>query len=126
MNLFWSGNECEVFTHSQQQPQAPKTHKKEPTIRQAIITVFCAPNGPFLTDSSSWMKSSERHTLSNQQAQLKEAETVNLIEDDAKTLSFGACGCSQNSQKGSQQSDKQSEQCSVPPKVPSLQILHLG
>ena len=39
------------------------------------------------------MKSSERHTLSNQEAQLKEAETVNLIENDAKSLSFGACGC---------------------------------
>ena len=29
-------------THSQQQPQAPKTHKRKPTIRQAIRTVFCA------------------------------------------------------------------------------------
>ena len=75
------------LTHSQQQPQAPKTHKKKPTIRQAIRTVFCAPKGPFLTDSWSWMKSSARHTLSNQQAQPKEAETVNLIENDAKSLS---------------------------------------
>ena len=31
------------LTHSQQQPQAPKTHKKKPTTRQAIRTVFCAP-----------------------------------------------------------------------------------
>ena len=30
------------LTHSQQQPQAPKTHKKKPTIRQANRTVFCA------------------------------------------------------------------------------------
>ena len=30
------------LTHSQQQPQAPKTHKKKPTIRHAIRTVFCA------------------------------------------------------------------------------------
>ena len=59
------------LTHSQQQPQAPKTHKKKPTIRQAIRTVFCVPKGPFLRDSWSWMKSSTRHTLSNQQAQLK-------------------------------------------------------
>ena len=36
-------NECEMLTHSQQQSQAPKTHKKKPTIRQAIRTVFCAP-----------------------------------------------------------------------------------
>ena len=34
------------LTHSQQQPQAPKTHKKKPTIRQAIRTVFCAPPPP--------------------------------------------------------------------------------
>ena len=60
------------LTHSQQQPQAPRTHKKKPTIRQAIRTVFCAP---FLTDSWSWMKSSARHTLSNQQAQVKQPET---------------------------------------------------
>ena len=61
--------------------------KKKPTIRQAIRTVFCAPKGPFLTDSWSWMKSSARHTLSNHQAQPKEAESVNLIENDAKSLS---------------------------------------
>ena len=59
------------LTHSQQQPQAPKTHKKKPTIRQAIRTVFCALQRPFLTDSWSWMKSSARNTLSNQQAQEK-------------------------------------------------------
>ena len=45
------------------------------------------PKGSFLTDSWSWMKSSARHTLSNQQAQPQEAETVNLIENDAKSLS---------------------------------------
>ena len=55
----------EELTHSQQHPQGPKTHKKKPTIRQAIRTVFCAPKGPFLTDSWSWMKSSARHALSN-------------------------------------------------------------
>ena len=40
--------------------------------------------GPFLTDSWSWMKSSARNTLSNQQAQPKEAETVNLTENAQK------------------------------------------
>ena len=51
---FLDGNECEELTHSQQQPQAPKTQKKKPTIRQAIRTVFCPPpppKGPFFTDS---------------------------------------------------------------------------
>ena len=63
------------LTHSQQQPQAPKTHKKKPTIRQETRTVFCAPKGPFFTGSWSWMKLSARHTLSNQEPQLKEAGT---------------------------------------------------
>ena len=36
------------LTHSQQQPQGPKTHKKKPTIRQAIRTVFCAPQRSLL------------------------------------------------------------------------------
>ena len=59
------GMNAKELTHSQQQPQVPKTHKKKPTIRQAIRTVFCAPKGPFLTEFWSWMKSSARHTLSN-------------------------------------------------------------
>ena len=37
------------------------------------------------------MKSSARHTLSNQQAQPKEAETVNLTENVPKTLSKAPC-----------------------------------
>ena len=30
------------LTHSQQQPQVPKIHKKKPKNRQGIRTVFCA------------------------------------------------------------------------------------
>ena len=79
------------LTHSQQQPQAPKTHKKKPTIRQAIGTVLCAPKGPFLTDSWSWMKSSARHTLSNRGLSEIHLRLVNLIENDAKPLSKAPC-----------------------------------
>ena len=76
------------LTHSQQQPQTPNVHKKKPTIRLTTrVTLLWAPKGPFFTGSWSWMKSSARHTLSNQQPQLNEAETVNLIENDAKLLS---------------------------------------
>ena len=72
MNQFQSGNKCEKLTNSQQQPQAPKTHKKKPTIRLTTrVTILWPPKGPFFTGSWSWMKSSARHTLSNQQAQLK-------------------------------------------------------
>ena len=70
------------LTHSQQQqPPAPKTHKKKPTIRQAIRTVFCAPKGPFLTASWSWMKSSARHTLSNRGLSEIHLRLANLTEN---------------------------------------------
>ena len=38
-------NECEMLTHSQQQSQAPKTHKKESTVRLTTrITMLCPPS----------------------------------------------------------------------------------
>ena len=38
------GNECELLTHSQQQPQAPNAHKKESTVRLTTrITMLWAP-----------------------------------------------------------------------------------
>ena len=88
MNQFWSGNECEILTHSQQQTQAPKTHKKESTVRLTTrITILWAPKGLSFTALGTQLKSSVRHTLRNQQAQLKDGETDNLIENDAKLLS---------------------------------------
>ena len=84
------------LTHSQQQPQGPKTHKKKPTIRQAIRTVFCAPKGPFLTDSWSWMKSSARHTLSNQQAQEKPENYQSNRKCTKDTFKGSLFGCKQN------------------------------
>ena len=59
------------LTHSQQQPQGPKTHKKSQQSDKQSEQCSVPPKGPFLTDSWSWMKSSARHTLSNQQAQEK-------------------------------------------------------
>ena len=44
MNQFWRGNECEILTHSQQQPQAPNAHKMESTVRLTTrITMLQAP-----------------------------------------------------------------------------------
>ena len=80
MNQFWSGNECER-THT----LTTTTSGTKNSQNEANYSV--PPKGPYLTDSWSWMKSSARHTLRNQQAQLKEAETVNLIENDANSLS---------------------------------------
>ena len=39
------------------------------------------------------MKSSARHTLSNQQAQPEEAETVNLIENAQRHFQGSLLGC---------------------------------
>ena len=74
------------LTHSQQQPQTPKTHKKESTVRLTNRSQCSGPPKSF-TGLRTQLKSSARHTLSTRQAQLKEAETVNLIENDAKSLS---------------------------------------
>ena len=90
MNQFWSGNECERTHTLTTTTTGSKNSQKEAnnqTINQNSVLCPPPPQGPFLTDSWSWMKSSARHTLSNQQAQLKEPETVNLIENDAKSLS---------------------------------------
>ena len=76
MNQFWGGNECEILIHSQQQPQDPNAHKKESTVRLTTrITMLWAPKGLSFTALRTQLKSSARHTLNNQQAQLKETET---------------------------------------------------
>ena len=49
------------------------------------------PQGLSFTGLRTQLKSSVRNTLSNQQAQPKEVETVNLTENDAKSLSKAPC-----------------------------------
>ena len=72
MNQLLGGNECEILTHSQQQPQAPKTHKKESTVRLTTrIIMLWAPKDLSFTGLRTQLKSSARHTLSNQKAQVK-------------------------------------------------------
>ena len=85
----WVGMNVKTLTHSQQQPDGPKTHKNKPTIRQAIRTVFCAPPPP---PPPPPMKSSARHySLSNQQAQLQKLRLVNLTENAAKHTFKAPC-----------------------------------
>ena len=72
MNQLLGENECEILTLSQQQSQAPKTHKKESTVRLTTrIAMLWAPKGLSFTGLRTQLKSSARHTLSNQQAQEK-------------------------------------------------------
>ena len=84
MNQLLSGNECERTHTLTTTTTGSKNSQKEANNQTSNQnSVLCPPKGPFLTDSWSWMKSSARHTLSNQQAQVK-PETVNLTENVPK------------------------------------------
>ena len=91
MNQLWSGMNVKCsHTHNNNHRLQKLTKRSQQSDKQS--EQFSVPSkGPFLTDSWSWMKSSARNTLSNQQAQPKEAETVNLTEYDAKSLSKAPC-----------------------------------
>ena len=66
------GMNVKELTHSQQQPQAPQIQKKESIVRLTTrITMLWAPKGLSFTGLRTQLKSSARHTLSNQQAQVK-------------------------------------------------------
>ena len=82
MNQFWSVNECEILTHSQQQPQAPKTHKKESTVRLTTrITMLWAPQRSLLyrlKDSIEVMCKTHNQQATSTRESLK---PVNLTEN---------------------------------------------
>ena len=84
------------LTHSQQQPQAPKTHKKKPTIRLTTrVAMLCAPQRSLLYRllvlDEAKCKTHTQQSTSSTQKRLKlvslieinrpNTETVNLIEN---------------------------------------------
>ena len=77
MNQFWSGNECERTHTLTTTTTGPENSQKEANNQTSNQNhVLCPPKVPSLHIlglgySWSWMKSSAKHTLSNQQAQLK-------------------------------------------------------
>ena len=74
--------------------QNPKTHKKESTVRLTTrITMLWAPKDLSFTGLRTQLKSSARNTLGNQQAQPKEAETVNLTETMQSHFQGSLLGC---------------------------------
>ena len=95
MNQFWSGNECEKLSHTHNnnhrlQELTKRSQQSDKQSEQCSVP----SKGPFLTDSWSWMKSSARHTLSNQQAQEKALRLVSLTENDAQlTFKGSLLGC---------------------------------
>ena len=52
--------ECEILTHSQQQPQVPNAHKKKSTVRLTTRTQCWAPKGLLFTGSWSQLRLSAR------------------------------------------------------------------
>ena len=84
MNQFLGGHECEELTHSQQQqPQAPKTHKKESTVRLTTrITMLWAPQRSLLYRLKDSIEVKCKVTQAATNSQLKNSlETVNLTEN---------------------------------------------
>ena len=69
------------LTHSQQQPQAPKTRKRSQQSQNQSEQCSVPPKGPFLTESWSWMMSSARHTLSKRGLSEIHLRLVNLTEN---------------------------------------------
>ena len=84
---FLARKNVKTLTHSHQQPQGPKAHKKKSTVRLTYRTVFWVPKGFFFTGSWSCLKSNARHTQ-QQRTQLKtHLRLVNLTEMQNSTLS---------------------------------------
>ena len=74
MNQFWSGNECErahTLTTTTTGFKCSQKEANSQTDYQSHNALPPPPQGPFFTGFWSWMKSSARHTLIHQQAQLK-------------------------------------------------------
>ena len=89
MNQGMGWNECEnshtLTTTTKGSKNSKKSQQSDKQSEQCSVPP--PPKGSFFTDSWSWMKSSARHTLSNQQAQLQQLRLVNLTENAAITLS---------------------------------------
>ena len=90
--------ECEMLTHSQQQSQAPKTHKKESTVRLTTrITMLWSPQRSLLYRLKDSIEvKCKKHTQQSTNS-TKEAETVNLTENVAKDTFKGSLfDCQEN------------------------------
>ena len=90
--------ECEMLTHSQQQSQAPKTHKKESTVRLTTrITMLWTPQRSLLYRLKDSIEvKCKKHTQQSTNS-TKEVETVNLTENVAKDTFKGSLfDCQEN------------------------------
>ena len=85
MNQCWGGNECEILTHSQQQPQAPNAHKKESTDRLTTrITMLWAPQRSLLFRHKDSIEVKCMTHTQQSTSLTQEAATLNLTENTSK------------------------------------------
>ena len=82
-----------TLTHSQQHHRVQELTKRSQQSDKQSEQCSVPPKGPFFTDSWSGMKSSARHTLSNQQAQLQKLRLVNLTENAQSDTFKAPCCC---------------------------------
>ena len=82
-----------TLTHSQQQPQAPKAHKKKSTVRLTSERCSRSPKGLFFTDS--WYRMQDRHSATEDCVE-NSPETVNLTENAEQHTFKAPCCCFEN------------------------------
>ena len=95
---FLAGKNVKTLTHSQQQPQAPKAHKKKSTVRSTYRTVFWVPQRPLLYRLLVLDEVKCKTHTQQQRTQLKtHLRLVNLTENDAQHTFKAPCWCFENS-----------------------------
>ena len=82
-----------TVTHSQQQQQAPKAHKKKSTVRLTSERCSGSPKGLFFTDSWYWMQ--DTHSAKEDSVE-NSPETVNLTENAEQHTFKASCCCFEN------------------------------
>ena len=82
-----------TLTHSQQQPQAPKAHKKKSTVRLTSEQCSGSPKGLFFTDS--WYRMQDTHSAKEDSVE-NSPETVNLTENAEQHTFKAPCCCFEN------------------------------
>ena len=98
----WFGIEMNVktLTHSQQQPQAPKAHIKNSTVRLTYITVFWVPQRSHLYRFLVLDEVKCKAHTQQQRTQLKTCLRLANLTENAEQHTFKApCSCFENAPK---------------------------
>ena len=94
MNQLLGENECEILTHSQQQSQAPKTHKMESTVwlTTRITMLWTQQRSLLYRLKNSIEVKCKTHTQQSTSSR-EILRPVNLIENAPKSIQSSLLGC---------------------------------